>query len=114
MLPVFYVQRFYQLYLVTRRLILSQVRDTGSKLGDILSELFFFKGLEASQLFSRSQDAISETESAYKDMESEWNEAKKSLDLSLRQTTKALALLNDINGQQIATHEKLLKLVIFI
>ena len=44
-------------------------------------------------------------------MESEWSDAKKSLDLSLRQTSQALALLNDINGQQTATHEKLLKLV---
>eukprot|EP00597_Dinobryon_sp_UTEXLB2267_P011463 CAMPEP_0170129296 /NCGR_PEP_ID=MMETSP0020_2-20130122/21752_1 /TAXON_ID=98059 /ORGANISM="Dinobryon sp., Strain UTEXLB2267" /LENGTH=366 /DNA_ID=CAMNT_0010363521 /DNA_START=296 /DNA_END=1396 /DNA_ORIENTATION=- len=44
-------------------------------------------------------------------MESEWNEAKKSLDYSLRQTSQALALLTDIFAQETSTHEKLESLI---
>lgn len=53
------------------------------------------------------------TERAYKEMETEWNDAKKYLDLSVRLTNKALSLLTDIFNEETATHNKLSHLVTY-
>jgi hypothetical protein len=78
--------------------------------------LFFYvfkKGLEASELFSKSQKAIEVVETNYKAMETEWDAAKKSIDKNHKQTSKFITLLKEIQKETLSLENTILKLVSF-